>query len=106
MVQTLNETSFSDAFNKTRPDNFSYAGLSILWEYFETYENDTGAQIELDVIGICCEYSESSLADLIDSYSLESDTSANEAFVWLSSETMVCGRHVKEGVTFYIYEQF
>jgi hypothetical protein len=41
-----------------RPDNFSYPGLLALWEYFEEYEDSTGEEIELDVIAICCEYSE------------------------------------------------
>ena len=41
-----------------RPDHFSYDGLIALWEYFEEYEEDTGEEIDLDVIAICCEYYE------------------------------------------------
>ena len=41
-----------------RRENFSYNGLKALYEYFEQYEEDTGAEIELDVIAICCEYTE------------------------------------------------
>jgi len=41
-----------------RADNFSYAALDALYDYFEELEDDTGEQIELDVIGICCDYTE------------------------------------------------
>lgn len=58
MIQQINESDFHDAFNKIRPDNFSYEGLSALFDYLEQYEDDTGEQIELDVIAICCDYSE------------------------------------------------
>ena len=58
MIQTINEYQFADAFNKIRPDNFTYRGLIALYDYFEQYEEDTGEQIELDVIGLCCEYVE------------------------------------------------
>ena len=58
MIQTINEYQFADAFNKIRPDNFTYRGLIALYNYFEQYEEDTGEQIELDVIAICCDYYE------------------------------------------------
>ena len=58
MIQTINEYQFADAFNKIRPDNFTYRGLIALYDYFEQYEEDTGEQIELDVIAICCDYYE------------------------------------------------
>ena len=58
MIQTINEFQFEDAFKSIRPDNFSYEGLKALYDYFEQYEDDTGEQIELDVIGLCCEYVE------------------------------------------------
>jgi len=58
MIQTINEYQFADAFKSIRPDNFSYSGLKALYDYLEDYEDDTGGQIELDVIGLCCEYVE------------------------------------------------
>ena len=39
-------------------NNFSYDGLHALFEYLEDYEDDTGEEIEFDMIGICCDYSE------------------------------------------------
>jgi len=58
MIQKINEYQFADAFKRIRPDNFSYEGLKALYDYLEDYEDDTGGQIELDVIAICCDYYE------------------------------------------------
>ena len=58
MFQQINEYDFIKAFEQVRPDNFSRAGLSALYDYFEQLEEDIGNPIELDVIAICCEYSE------------------------------------------------
>jgi len=69
MKQTISLYQFRDQFMACRPDNFSYPGLVALWEYFEEYEQDTGEEIELDIIAICCEYSEfTSLKDFQASY--------------------------------------
>ena len=58
MFQQIDEYDFIRAFEQVRPDNFSRAGLSALYDYFEQLEEDIGNPIELDVIAICCEYSE------------------------------------------------
>ena len=58
MYQQISEYDFIRAFEQVRPDNFSRAGLFALYEYFEQLEKDIGNPIELDVIAICCEYSE------------------------------------------------
>ena len=58
MYQSINEYDFIRAFEQVRPDNFSRAGLSALYDYFEQLEEDIGNPIQLDVIAICCEYSE------------------------------------------------
>jgi hypothetical protein len=58
MYQHVSEYDFARAFEQVRPDNFSRAGLSALYDYLEDYEDSTGEQIELDVIALCCEYNE------------------------------------------------
>ena len=58
MIQTINECEFTMAFKEIRPDNFSYSGLKALYNYLEDYEYDTGESVELDVIAICCDYTE------------------------------------------------
>ena len=59
MKTTITKSDFQAAFTAmNRENNFSYEGLSALFDYFEEYENDTGISIELDVIAICCEFTE------------------------------------------------
>ena len=59
MKQSIDRYQFRDAFRDySREDNFSYDGLSALYDYFEDYEDDTGDELELDVIAICCEFTE------------------------------------------------
>jgi hypothetical protein len=59
MKQTINESQFSDAFLRmNRENNFSHEGRKALFEYLEQLEEETGTEIELDVIALCCEYSE------------------------------------------------
>ncbi len=57
MVQRMNVYSFRDAFAKMgRKDQFSYEGLGALFDLLE--EINEGRTYELDVIGLCCEFSE------------------------------------------------
>lgn len=59
MIQTITKSDFTSAFHRMgRGKQFSYEGLIALYDYLEQYEEDIGEQIELDVIAICCEYSE------------------------------------------------
>jgi hypothetical protein len=58
MHEYVNENYFKDTIRRLRPDNFTWSGLSALFEYLEQYEEDTGARIEFDPIALCCEFSE------------------------------------------------
>jgi len=59
MKQTINKYDFTKAFRKSnRANQFSYSGLQALFDYLEGYEEDTGEEIELDIIAICCDYTE------------------------------------------------
>ena len=58
MFQTINFSQFCDAFKSLRPNNFSYDGLQALYDYLESYECDTEKGLELDVIALCCDYTE------------------------------------------------
>ena len=71
MIKTINETEFIDAFRKRDmyKNNFSYEGLIALFQYFEWIENEFDDEIELDVVGICCNYEEyENLAEIQESY--------------------------------------
>jgi len=70
IVQTINQYQFTEAFRQIRPDNFSYEGQKALFEFFEEYSEDTGEPFELDVIAICCDFTEyESLAEFNEDYS-------------------------------------
>lgn len=59
LYQTLSVHDFCDAFNRVRADEFSYEGLVALYNYLVGYAVDNGSPLELDVIALCCEFSES-----------------------------------------------
>ena len=69
MKNTVTLSSFCDSFQaKGRGEQFTYRGLEALFNFIEEIEADTGEEMELDVIGLCCDFSEyeSALACVID----------------------------------------
>ena len=105
MKQTINLYDFHNAFDKVRPNNFSYEGLQQLFDYFESYEDDTGGQIELDVIAICCDYSELTPQEIAESYNIEIADDGNEllnVMDYLADHTSVIG-HTDTTI---IFQQF
>jgi len=67
-------SDFCDAFRDMDRDNqFSYEGKRALFDYLEAYENDTGEPIELDIIALCCEYTEADYAEIAEAYNIESE---------------------------------
>tara|TARA_R110000796_G_scaffold52803_1_gene124337 strand:- start:522 stop:872 length:351 start_codon:yes stop_codon:yes gene_type:complete len=104
MKQTINQTQFINAFQSwdTYKDNFSYDGLVLLYEYFEDYYADTDIEMELDVVGICCDFSEMSIAEFLQAYNpltisegefneLSEDEQVSLIDDYLCSETSVVG---------------
>jgi hypothetical protein len=71
MITTVNKSAFSDAFrDHNRTDNFSYTGLGSLFDYLEDLEEGSDTPIELDVIALCCDYSEYTLMDVMNYYDI------------------------------------
>lgn len=106
MKITVTEAMFKNEFvAMNRADNFSSAGLSALFDYLE--ELDTGEGLELDIIAICCDYSEASYEEIAYDYSL--DLSAcdgiEEEFEavleYLNNETMVVYSDEDTGLILY-----
>lgn len=59
MEKTVSKSDFRDAFRTyERQDNFSYEGLGALFDYIEELDESCDTETELDVIAICCEYTE------------------------------------------------
>lgn len=72
MKTTVNRYDFKRAFaDAGRKDQFSYDGLKALFEYLEQLEQDTGEELELDVIALCCDYSEDTPEAIAANYSID-----------------------------------
>jgi hypothetical protein len=71
MKTTVSVYDFHREFASIRPNNFTRAGLNILFDYFDEYEQDTGEEMELDVIAICCDFTESTWQEIASSYDID-----------------------------------
>ena len=95
MYQSITAHDFTEAFRMmNRKDNFSYEGLLALHNMLESIEEDTGTPIELDVIALCCEFSEYTIDEVIEQYGLDTsdsttDSLRDDVLAYLYTETMV-----------------
>ena len=70
MFQSINKSQFRDEFARMgRANQFSYDALGLLFDYIE----DVSPDDELDVIAICCEYSEDTVKTVAEYYGIETD---------------------------------
>lgn len=110
MKQSITFSAFVDAFNAhDRYDQFGYKALRVIFDYLESYKEETGCQIELDVIAICCDYTTEHYKDVSDSYDIDlSDAEGDEeeekkiVLDYLHDNTTVLGETDCE----IVYQQF
>ena len=89
----INFTQFHNEFRiMGRDSQFSYEGLISLFDYLED------SNIELDVIAIFCEYSENTLEELSEIYSIDGDILS-----YLQNNTNIVGVTSKGNI---IYSNF
>ena len=71
MKTTINFYDFERAFvDANRSSNFSYEGKKALFDYLEEYEADSGEELELDIIALCCDFTEyENLEEFFSNYS-------------------------------------
>ena len=76
IIKTVNEYDFVNEFRAYERENFTREALVALFEYLEDYSEDTDEPLELDVIGLCCDFSEyESFEEIQEAYSnLEIDS--------------------------------
>ena len=96
MKQNVSLYDFRRAFETLRPDNFSYEGQGVLFKALEQFGDDTGQEVELDVIGLCCEFSQSTIDEIADYYSIdisgcENDEKSDTVNDYLQDNTFVAG---------------
>lgn len=60
-------SQFRNEFVAYNRDNFSCEGYELLFDYFEDIDPD----MVLDVISICCDYSEDTVSDIARNYSID-----------------------------------
>ncbi len=59
LVKKVYFNDFLEEFKKyNREDQFTYLGKKALFEYLNQLSEDIGEPIELDIIAICCEFTE------------------------------------------------
>ena len=59
ITQSITQNQFVNAFRECgREDQFSYDALNELFGYYYDLSEDSGEEFDLDVIAICCEWSE------------------------------------------------
>ena len=72
IVQTLDKYSFVDAFQQSsRKDQFSYEALEAIFDYLEEYSDSTGENVEFDIVGICCDWTEAHWSDIAKDYDVD-----------------------------------
>lgn len=92
-----NASQFRDQFHRMgRPEQFSYEALELLYEFLEEVAPDA----ELDVVAICCEYSEDTEKAIAASYGLHED---EDVVAFLEDNTLVVGVTSSGNV---VYQQF
>lgn len=95
MKSTVTETMFHDAFYRMgRADQFSYDARSALFDYLVDLEGDIGEEFELDVIALCCDYSEDTFEAVADNYGLDiegmdTEEMQEKVLAYLSHHTVV-----------------
>lgn len=105
MIQTINSSQFHDAFYRMdRGNQFSYEALELIYQFFEDVDPNT----KLDVIAICCEYTESSIEQIVRDYSIdcdfiEDDEIESHVLEYLNEHTIVIGVTDNGDV---VYQQF
>lgn len=83
MYKRIYLSDFMEAFDDHgRDDQFSPAALEALFEFFEELEDETGELVELDVIDICCSFTEyDSPQDCANEFGLNADGMDNEEVI-------------------------
>ena len=101
MKTTVNFSDFVDGFQKIgRGNQFSYDGLKLIFDYLESLE-EYGEEIEFDPIGICSEFTETTVPEFNSDYGTKF-SSIEEIEEYLDQPTFVVGR-TKDSIVFENY---
>ena len=101
MKQTLTKDTFRFLFNQIRPDNFSYEGLGELFDYLEQCDECSDSEMEFDPIAICCDFSQCSLDEFLDSFKIDCEKVASNTY----KKTVIDSYIEKNGFWFAFVEE-
>ena len=69
----VSRQEFFDQFQAYgRGNQFSTAALDALYDYYEGYADNCGEPVVLDVIAICCDWSEYTVEEALEDHDVES----------------------------------
>lgn len=99
MKQTINKSYFIDQFLvMDRLENFSYEARELLFDYLSDLEESCGEEYEMDVMAVCCDYSEDSPEDIATNYDIDisecegdEDAIKDAVLEYLNDNTQVVG---------------
>ena len=85
-----------------RSENFTPAGVRALFDHLEELSEGSGEDIKLDIIGLCCDYSEDTFEDIAANYNIDLTDHDGETIKddeeikrivleYLNENTVVCG---------------
>lgn len=80
MKITISLNDFRREFEQYgRHEQFSYNALEVIFDYYENLEQETGEELELDVIAICCDVREETPEEIASNYGIDlSDCETDE----------------------------
>lgn len=108
IIQTVDFSDFVRTFEAyNRADQYSRQALRVIFDYLEEHSDSTGEPVELDVIGICCDYYEASWQDIASDYSIDLSEYADDDYSgkldavldYLNDQTIVLGE-TSDGIVF------
>lgn len=100
MKQKINRFDFHQAFkNMGRENQFSFHAKDILYDGLTEYEESTDSELELDVIAICCDFSEMEESEIKASYDIDEE----DIEEYLRNNTWFLG---KTSDNKYVFQQF
>jgi hypothetical protein len=111
IVQTVDFSDFVRAFEAyNRADQYSRQGLRVIFDYLEELSDDMGEPVEMDVIGICCDYAETPWQDIARDYSIDLTSYEDDDYTgkleavldYLNDNTQVLGE-TDEGIVYQVF---
>lgn len=89
----VTKSMFRDEFHRAgRGDQFSYEALGGMYDYLEEIsEQCPDVDFEMDVVGLCCQYVESTIKEALESYGIATLDEFREqtTIIWEDEENVL-----------------